>query len=371
MRSLSCIAVIGVCFANSGCGSSVEEPQFPVFDFERQYIVFEQQLREERDQLKVRSYNELTGREKIFLVAGGSDSANFAQEVIDQRRHWMNMGFSADEIACFYVRPTLTAMYQDWEQYRLLSDELSHCFAANTQVIRYALHLASILEPDFIYFYSSSHGAPPMSLASEILDSKHSEKLYSEVLQRFPHLDQYWLVYDGSSIGDAFNRHEVDEMIAAGEEKKEDFYFSPEVLKGLLNKPGFSKTQKIIILQACFSGGFLESPEPKFQDQTLTSVSYLTLITAARFDRTSFGCDVGSQTTVFGGEFNHLISTHLHSQIPVQIDWSTLYSSLERNIRTREMELNLGDKPSLPQYFSNRISAHETDASDMNCLLPP
>jgi hypothetical protein len=191
------------------------------------------------------------------------------------------------------------------------------------------------------------------------------------VLQRFPHLDQYWLVYDGSSIGDAFNRHEVDEMIAAGEEKKEDFYFSPEVLKGLLNKPGFSKTQKIIILQACFSGGFLESPEPKFQDQTLTSVSYLTLITAARFDRTSFGCDVGSQTTVFGGEFNHLISTHLHSQIPVQIDWSTLYSSLERNIRTREMELNLGDKPSLPQYFSNRISAHETDASDMNCLLPP
>ncbi len=354
MRSLSLVAMIGICFLGSGCGSSTNEPRPPEFTFEPISPKSDfSRLMAERDQLQVRSIETLTGKEKIFLVAGGSDSANFAQEVIDQRRHWMGLGFSSDEIACFYVRPTLSAMYRDLKQYRRLSDELSNCFAANARVIRYALFLASIRKPDFVYFYSSSHGAPPMSLASQILDAKDSEELYSRALQRYPHLDQYWLVYDGSVNGDPFNRYKVDESIASGQENKDHYYFSPEVLKTVLSEKGFEQTEKIVILQSCFSGGFLESPVPKFQDQTLQSVSHLTLITASRFDRASFGCGVGAETTLFGGEFNRLISTTPYSQSPDQIDWTSLYSSLERNIQNLETQLKLGDEPSLPQYFSN------------------
>ncbi len=122
MRSLSLVAMIGVCFLGSGCGSSTNEPRPPEFTFEPISPKSDfSRLMAERDQLQVRSIETLTGKEKIFLVAGGSDSANFAQQVIDQRRHWMGLGFSSDEIACFYVRPTLSAMYRDLKQYRRFS----------------------------------------------------------------------------------------------------------------------------------------------------------------------------------------------------------------------------------------------------------
>jgi hypothetical protein len=71
---------------------------------------------------------------------------------------------------------------------------------------------------------------------------------------------------------------------------------SPQTLKQMLDDAGIK--WRIIVVSACYSGGFIE---PLKDDRTL-------IITASAADRTSFGCGVESEATYFGDAmFQHAL----------------------------------------------------------------
>src|SRR5262245_33174254 len=77
---------------------------------------------------------------KIFLVAGGVDVANFAAEVVTQRRLWLARGFRADEVVCYWAAPVRRGFRRDRAQFRRLAAELRACYPADPAVVR--AHLA-------------------------------------------------------------------------------------------------------------------------------------------------------------------------------------------------------------------------------------
>jgi hypothetical protein len=71
---------------------------------------------------------------RIFLVAGGRDSANFAQEIADQRKFWLTHGYAANQIECFYAVPP-PEQTDDAEQFLSLEEELRPCHLAAPDLI--------------------------------------------------------------------------------------------------------------------------------------------------------------------------------------------------------------------------------------------
>lgn len=86
----------------------------------------------------------------------------------------------------------------------------------------------------------------------------------------------------------------------------------------------------VLVLSACFAGSFI----PALKD------AHRIIFTAARADRTSFGCQAGAEHTVFGAAF-------LEALAPDE----SLHAIVDRTraaVRDREHEMRVSD-PSLPQ----------------------
>ncbi|HEY8376852.1 MAG TPA: C13 family peptidase [Nannocystis sp.] len=267
----------------------------------------------------------LPTRTKIFLVAGGPDVANFAAEIAAQRRLWLARGFSADEIACYWAHPTPTAFRSDRAQYRRLAAELTGCYPASTRTLRAHLARAAAADLPFVYLYVTTHGLA--SLVPEDVPKDLLEEADAEML------DQYALEL---GAGPGRGVHPARLMLArrAGI-AADDLVFSPAMLqRALLAFP--ATTPKVVVLQACHSGGFAPA---------LAAVPRLVGLAAARHDRTSFGCDPGQEMTTFGAVFLRLLSARLHGS-PVELDWRELYAALQVEIEAAERAL--GARPSLP-----------------------
>ncbi|WP_395793212.1 C13 family peptidase [Aquimonas sp.] len=97
---------------------------------------------------------------------------------------------------------------------------------------------------------------------------------------------------------------------------------SAEDLREMLDAAGIR--WRILIVSACYSGGFI----PALQDpQTL-------VITAARADRTSFGCGVDSDFTYFGRAL-------LIDALADTLDWEAAFEQAKRRVAERETEEDL------------------------------
>ncbi len=90
-------------------------------------------------------------RGAIFLVAGGRDSANFAQEIVVQKKFWLARGYAANQIECFYAVPS-AAQTEDSQQFLSLEADLRDCHLASPDLIYSALtQVAQNYQPDFLY----------------------------------------------------------------------------------------------------------------------------------------------------------------------------------------------------------------------------
>jgi hypothetical protein len=111
----------------------------------------------------------------------------------------------------------------------------------------------------------------------------------------------------------------------------------PRDLKDALDRSGIR--WRVIVVSACFSGGFVDELRTP---QTL-------VITAARADRTSFGCGADSEITYFGRAF-------LTEALNQTTDFRAAYAIAAR--RVREWEQADDETPSLPQlWVGDRIEA--------------
>jgi hypothetical protein len=111
----------------------------------------------------------------------------------------------------------------------------------------------------------------------------------------------------------------------------------PEDVRAALDDAGIR--WRVVVVSACFSGGFIDALR---DPQTL-------VITAARADRTSFGCGAHSQITWFGEAF-------LTEALNRTTDFQDAFAIASKAIRERELAQD--STPSVPQLWAGaRIGA--------------
>lgn len=114
-----------------------------------------------------------------------------------------------------------------------------------------------------------------------------------------------------------------------------DEYIDPAALADAIRESGVGN--RVVVVSACFSGGFL--PVLRAPDAAV--------ITAARKDRTSFGCGAASQVTYFGQAW-------LVDGLNRHHDFIAAFDDARRQVAAREAEDEF--TPSLPQiHVGSRI----------------
>lgn len=284
---------------------------------------------------------------RIFLVAGSSRAANFAQEIIDQRALWRAAGFPPEEIACYYVIPYQEELDADREQFLALAPELAACYPASMKLLRQ--HLGQAEAGDFVYLYITAHGERPVSL--RLRDTEPDDDLY-HTLQRWarhPILDEHRITLEALPDGNA-SGSELLGAYRAGVDAR-DLYLTPDHLAGMLAR--YRGAAKRVVLQACYSGGFIR--DPRRSTQPLAALDDLVLLTAARHDRDSFGCAHGDDRTYYGGAYNDELARALAGRSGANpglpdVPWRELHDRVSRAIV--EIEEREGDEPSSPMLLT-------------------
>lgn len=288
---------------------------------------------------------------RFFLIAAGADIANFIQEVVEQKSYWLSQGFSEEEIACYYVQPTAKALEQDRDQFEALSSQVQGFRLASMRQISSDLSQIAEQNPDFIYIYVTSHGAPPSyarSLAKKYVGS--GKYAYKSFVDEFPDIEQFTVQFHSLPTGSA------DVLMQLHAQQKgipfNDIHLSPAGLWKLLENFNES-TIKFVTLQACFSGGFVDANgRLKYHTAPEMGPPNLTIMTAARYDRPSFGCSPGKEKTEFGSAY--LKALHSGSGSPLLRDWRQMFDEVRQEVeRVEQLEEYSEFKPSHPAFYSN------------------
>ncbi len=115
----------------------------------------------------------------------------------------------------------------------------------------------------------------------------------------------------------------------------------PEDLRSALDDAGIR--WRVVVVSACYSGGFVDA----LRD------AHTLVITAARRDRSSFGCGVDSQITWFGKAF-------LAQALNQTTDFRQAFALASRQVRA--WELADGETPSVPQMDTGTLIGKKLDA---------
>ena len=112
---------------------------------------------------------------------------------------------------------------------------------------------------------------------------------------------------------------------------------TPEMLNRILDR-ACGDRPTVVLVSACYSGVFAR---PSMQKKNRI------ILTAARQDRTSFGCSAENQYTYW--------DSCLIDSLPKAESWKSLYGSIQQCIQTKESNGHF--KASLPQaYFGEEVS---------------
>jgi hypothetical protein len=112
---------------------------------------------------------------------------------------------------------------------------------------------------------------------------------------------------------------------------------TPQMLNTILDLD-CGERPTVVLISACYSGVFVG---PSMQKKNRI------ILTAARQDRTSFGCSTENQYTYW--------DSCLIDSLPATESWKSLYGIIQQCVQTKESQGHF--KPSLPQaYFGEQVS---------------
>jgi hypothetical protein len=112
---------------------------------------------------------------------------------------------------------------------------------------------------------------------------------------------------------------------------------TPQMLNKILDRD-CSERPTVVLISACYSGVFVG---PSMQKKNRI------ILTAARQDRTSFGCSAENQYTYW--------DSCLIDSLPMAESWKSLYGIVQHCVQTKESQGHF--KPSFPQaYFGEEVS---------------
>ena len=116
---------------------------------------------------------------------------------------------------------------------------------------------------------------------------------------------------------------------------------TPQLLDTILDRTCGDRPT-VVLVSACFSGIFV--------DRTMQKPNRI-ILTAARKDRTSFGCSAENEYTYWDG--------CLIDSLPKSESWKSLYGNIQQCVKTKETRGRF--VPSLPQaYFGEQVSDLKT-----------
>ncbi len=264
---------------------------------------------------------------KAVIVAGSSDAANFTEEIYLQYIWLKERGLKIEEIACFYARPNTLQYYQDQAQFERFREFYGLCKLAEKADVLTAVAQGLKEQPDAFYLYISTHGNKPESVKIPGQQAPGAEKAESQDSGDFT------LVLDSRDKAKA----------------SADGWLTPEDLAQEFSKA--PQTKKIVVLQACYSGGFISAQnEPQTHPSPLAQLPAMTLLTASRADRVSFGCETGAMLTEYGHSFLK-VAVEEKAKIS-EIDWQALAAKVAEDINAKESRGRFSqDQRSLPQFF--------------------
>ncbi len=287
---------------------------------------------------------------RVFLIAGGDDIANFAQEVVTQRRLWADAGVPDQSMVCYWAKPDVEAWQADRAQYRALQTQLDDCRRAEPATVRADLLAAAKEHPPWVYIFVTSHGLPPLLRWNARTEDRREVAQHFEV--SYAELDAVDQHAVGLQAGPGPRLSQARRIITehrAGAPLG-DLMLSPQTLAETLQAFP-AATMKIVVLQACFSGGFIGDPEDG-ELSALTTVPNVVVLTATAHDRPSFGCGAGSVSTYYGGALNKTLARRLDDGVtPDRVPWETVWEDTAFVVDT--MESIDGESPSIPRFFSN------------------
>lgn len=307
---------------------------------------------------------------RIFLVAGARDIANFAQEVVDQRAMWLARGYTPEQIECFFAAPP-PQQTEDSAQFIALEESLLPCHLASPQEVLAALkQVAADYPADHFYLYVTSHGSPPiLNLAEPVvrsLDPQASwlpqalaEARADATSQAYQWLAPFQVSMEGIRLDSqrwgwaSYFARLYQSRIAPDMDAREHM-FTPALLADALQAFPAS-VRKVVVIQACYSGGFVLPPKKApAPGESLRNVKKATVITAARADRTSFGCDSSGETTLFGRSFHKVLESHPDRTVP-ELDWRKLHKQVVREVEQLEQQAGISSRQrSEPQFYYGR-----------------
>ncbi|MEM6996680.1 MAG: hypothetical protein AAF721_39615, partial [Myxococcota bacterium] len=288
---------------------------------------------------------------RIFLIAGGDDIANFAQEVVTQRALWTEAGAADESVACYWAKPAPEAWEADRDQYEALAAELSRCRRAEPATVRADLRAAAEQAPPWIYVFITSHGLPPLlQWSARSVDRREVARQFEASYAELDAVDQHAVGLQAGPGPRLSQARRILEERRAGAPMG-DLMLSPSTLAETLG--AFPEaTVKVVVIQACFSGGFIGDTTDKAGLSPLTEVPNVVVLTATAHDRPSFGCGAGQLSTYYGGALNKALARHLESgTTPDRLPWETIWEDTAFVVDA--MESIDGERPSVPHFFSN------------------
>lgn len=289
----------------------------------------------------------LPSETRILLVAGESRSPNYLHEITAQREHWLRLGYQQREIACYYAKPSDKSYEENKSAFDALASKTQGFYIASPQLLYQHIRQISRHNPEFVYLYITSTGQAPIQTYSS------PNEVDQYILKEHPEVvDQYFLEMDGSPTG-TMNERMRAEALRNGM-KPENLFLMPRYLKSaMMSLPTHS--QKVVVLQGCYTGGFMETPLQDADKDTLTAVPEISLLTASRFDRRSFECGPGKQYTPYGKVFLQMLGENPR-QIPL-MDWKGFASILQQRVDDEEIMMSYAEERlSYPRFYSNSLA---------------
>lgn len=270
---------------------------------------------------------------RVMLVAGGDDVANFAEEVVRQRRMWQRAGVDRDDIACYWAKPSAAALRADRRQYASLDADLASCGAASAEGVLDDIEAVAATAPDYFYLYVTAHGVASLGGDARTWVLPPDEREF---------LAQPALALDADRSVRVGDTHALLSAWRDGSRPRDRIALTPAALRAALSRFP-AGTRKIVVLQGCFSGAFLGGPE------SLAGVPNTTVLTAAAANRPSFGCGSGTRETFWGGALGRELGDRVRRGVtPDRLPWHEVHLEVARRVRL--LERTLGQRPSKPQF---------------------
>lgn len=305
---------------------------------------------------------ERSRRKHYFLVAGASDATSYAWEIVQQKRYLRALGVDRGDVACFFALPDTAALDAERARWSALAPELADCYPANAGVLYAVLADGEPAEAP-LYFYVSSHGAPPASRDATLARERRNDARFAAALEAAPWLDQFRVELASTADGRTLGLRERFEAVLSGRLPPEAALLTPAYLRGALDRAARPGVRRHVVVQACYSGGFVDGTATADRGPAGLRGTDYTVLTAAADDRPSFGCGVGNDRTFFGGAFNDALFAT--KRLPKDVDFEALHRTVTgrveileaRYARSLPIDAQRAFRPSLP-----RVSVAESMA---------